>query len=391
MATSNEPMPSDPHRSELVPVVWLLGKVQSGKTSITRALTRSSDAAIGSGFKACTRTARVFDFPAEKPVMRFLDTRGLGETDYDPSEDMRFCEGRAHLVLGVAKAMDADVEALLAALTAIRRRHPDWPVVIAQTALHEGYPAGRGHTLPYPFANDDDAGAIAPALRQALVYQRSRFHTLPGGPVAFVPLDFTRDDDGLPPAEYGQEALVDALIAAAPTALSVALAQLPAAGEGAAGEADRAHILRFALAAGASDVIPAAGAVGVPIVQSALLVHLARRHGAEWTGRMLAEFAAAMGVGTLLRVGAGFGVRQLVKLIPGYGQTVGAAAAATASFATTYALGRAAAFFLAKGERGRRAAEVAEVYRSSLAEAFHLAKERGPAGTAAAPAASTAP
>ena len=34
--------------------------------------------------------------------------------------------------------------------------------------------------------------------------------------------------------------------------------------------------------------------------------------------------------------------RQLVKLIPVYGQTAGAAAAAAASFAATYALGKAA-------------------------------------------------
>src|SRR5258708_3815850 len=44
------------------PVVWLLGKLQSGKTSIIRELTQAADAEIGSGFRACTRTARVFDF-----------------------------------------------------------------------------------------------------------------------------------------------------------------------------------------------------------------------------------------------------------------------------------------------------------------------------------------
>ena len=74
------------------PVVWLLGKVQSGKTSIIRVLTQSSDAEIGSGFRACTRTARVFDFPNEAPIIRFLDTRGLGEVAYDPSDDIGFAK-----------------------------------------------------------------------------------------------------------------------------------------------------------------------------------------------------------------------------------------------------------------------------------------------------------
>ena len=80
------------------PVVWLLGKVQSGKTSIIRELTQADSAEIGSGFRACTKTARVFDFPVEAPIIRFLDTRGLGEVAYDPKEDIGFCEGRSHLI-----------------------------------------------------------------------------------------------------------------------------------------------------------------------------------------------------------------------------------------------------------------------------------------------------
>jgi len=37
------------------PVIWLFGKVQSGKTSIIRALTGAERAQIGGGFKPCTR------------------------------------------------------------------------------------------------------------------------------------------------------------------------------------------------------------------------------------------------------------------------------------------------------------------------------------------------
>ena len=136
----------------LAPLVWLIGKVQSGKTSIVRALTGATDAEIGAGFRACTRTARIFDFPAEAPIIRFLDTRGLGEAAYDPAEDIAFCEDRAHLILAVVKALDAEQGAVVEAVRAARRRHPDWPLVVAQTSLHEGYPQGMGHVLPYPFA-----------------------------------------------------------------------------------------------------------------------------------------------------------------------------------------------------------------------------------------------
>src|SRR5262245_1246801 len=126
----------------LAPLVWLVGKVQSGKTSIIRTLTGANDAEIGAGFRACTKTARIFDFPAEVPIIRFLDTRGLGEAAYDPAEDIAFCEGRSHLLLAVVKALDAEQQAVLDVIRAARRRHPDWPVVVAQTSLHEGYDAG---------------------------------------------------------------------------------------------------------------------------------------------------------------------------------------------------------------------------------------------------------
>ncbi|HEY1068466.1 MAG TPA: GTPase domain-containing protein, partial [Pirellulales bacterium] len=77
-------------RSELpTPVFWLLGKTQSGKSSIIRALTGSTRAEIGNGFRPCTRTAQQYPFPDEAdPLIRFLDTRGLGEVDYDPTEDL---------------------------------------------------------------------------------------------------------------------------------------------------------------------------------------------------------------------------------------------------------------------------------------------------------------
>ena len=89
----------------LAPIVWLIGKVQSGKSSIVQVLTDSTDAEIGTGFKACTRTAQVFDFPAEVPILRFLDTRGLGEVPYDPTDDMTFAEQQAHLLLVTMRAL----------------------------------------------------------------------------------------------------------------------------------------------------------------------------------------------------------------------------------------------------------------------------------------------
>src|SRR5215470_19896392 len=79
------------------PIVWLLGKTGAGKTAIVAALTGSPRAEIGEGFEPCTRTATIYDVPPEAPLIRFLDTRGLGEVDYDPREDIAWCEGQSHL------------------------------------------------------------------------------------------------------------------------------------------------------------------------------------------------------------------------------------------------------------------------------------------------------
>jgi len=204
---------------QFAPVVWLAGKVQSGKTSIIRTLTQANDAEIGAGFRACTRTARVFDFPEEAPIIRFLDTRGLGEAGYDAGADIAFCEGNAHLILAVVKALDTEQHATLDLIRQARARHPDWPVVVAQTSLHEAYQPGNGHIHPYPF-DEGYVGevSIPEALTKCLAYQRVQFRELPGrGALSFAPIDFTQPNDGFDPVDYGREALIRALIAAAPT------------------------------------------------------------------------------------------------------------------------------------------------------------------------------
>ena len=377
MSNSETQAPIADKARGFAPVVWLLGKVQSGKTSIIRELTQAGDAEIGSGFRACTRTARVFDFPSEAPIIRFLDTRGLGEVAYDPKEDIGFCESRSHLILAVVKVLDLEQRAVLNVIDAAKRRHPEWPVVVVQTSLHEGYARGRRHALPYPFGSQAAAAAPPDDLTRALEHQRTLFRALPGGAaMTFVPIDFTQAGDGFEPTDYGRNALIDALIAAAPASVAVALAELPRGHSDSAARKASAHIFGFALAAGASDAFPLAGAVAVPVVQAAMLRQLGKLYGVSWDKRAYAEFAGALGTGTLVRAASTFGARQLVKLIPVYGQTAGAAAAAAASFAATYAMGKAASYFLALRQQGKAGDEVASVYRAALRDAFTVAKER---------------
>lgn len=365
------------------PVVWFLGKVQSGKTSIIRVMIRCSAAEVGNGFKACTKTARVFDFPQEAPLIRFLDTRGVGETGYDPAQDLTFCEDQAHLLVVTMRALDPQQEAIVDVVGAIRRRHPEWPLVVAQTTLHEGYAAGANHVKPYPFADQSPAGLAATGvpsnLIRSLAHQRGLFDGLPGkGAVRFVPLDFTLEEDGWEPEDYGYQAFLKALEHVAPAAVVASLENL----DGCAGDllAARAqpHILGYATAAGTADIWPLAGIALVPAVQAKMIHTLAAIYGIEWNRRALAEFAGALGASTLVRIGSGFGARQLAKLVPLYGQTAGAAAAAVMSFATTYALGKAACYFLGRRKLGASdPIGVAQTYKDALGTALRLARERG--------------
>ena len=87
----------------------------------------------------------------------------------------------------------------------------------------------------------------------------------------------------------------------------------------------------------------------------------------------------ALGTGTLVRVASSFGVRQLVKLIPVYGQTAGAAAAAAASFAATYAMGKAAVYFMAMRKKGETSGDLAansSQTDNSKSPAFDLGSEQ---------------
>ena len=106
------------------------------------------------------------------------------------------------------------------------------------------------------------------------------------------------------------------------------------------------EVLWYAGSAGASDAIPAVGLVTVPAIQGKMLHSLANQYGVVWDKRDYAEFVSTLGSGFLVQYLSKLGVRQLIKFIPAYGQTVGSATAAVMSFSYTYAIGRAACKYL---------------------------------------------
>lgn len=319
------------------PVFWLVGKAQSGKTSIVRAITGSTQAEIGDGFRPMTRHSRLYAFPDEEDcLVRFLDTRGLGDPGYDPGEDLGVLEEQAHCVIVVMKAMDHAQQCVIEPLRAIRRAHPDWPVIVAQTWLHEGYPWSEPrHVLPYPFDREPWPPAVPQELARSLAYQRQMLGRL-AADVRFVPIDFTLPEDGFEPQHYGLDALWEAIESAIPWGLRNLLREHEELRRGLRDVYFRRahpHIVSWALAAGL------AGGIPVPMVDLPLFVAiqvkmfhgLAKIYGQPMQSQRLAEVLGTLGLGLSVRLG----LRELLKVLPGWGSAVSAVFAA----ASTYALG----------------------------------------------------
>lgn len=360
------------------PVLWLLGATQAGKTSIIRTLTGNTAVEIGNGFKPCTRRSDLYEFPPGAPVLSFLDTRGLGEVAYDPAEDIALCETRAHLVITVVRVTETRPRAVLEVLRGIRKRHPEWPVIVAQTCLHTAYPDGVEHVLPYPFSSPDWPQRVPADLRRLLLAQREAFADLPGaGKVLWVPVDFTLAEDGFEPADYGADALWDAI----DHAMFMDLRARVIADDGVADVFWReAHpkVVGYSRAAAVAGGVPVADLALLPSVQAAMVYALARTYGVQWTGRNTSEFLGLLGAGFLVSYGGRSLGRSLVKLVPVWGQTAGIAWGAAAGGAITFGLGKAACHYLARKRAGTTvsAEQLREVYREALRDGRVLVREQ---------------
>lgn len=312
------------HRDNL-PVLWLLGKTGAGKSSIIQRLTGDSRAQIGSGFEPCTSTARLYDHPADAPVMRFLDTRGLGEADYNPVQDLTAARGGSHALLVLTRVDDTAQADVTNVLLSKELKTKNMAVLHVHTALH---------TLSL----EESARAIT--------FNEQQIATALGRKPASTSIDFSAPEDMLEYADVGLIELCESIVDLVPE-LSQALTQHSAKdGEEALFLQHRRYVLGYAGIAAAADVLPAVGLIAVPSIQGKMMYSLAARYGVTWDRRMASEFVAALGAGFLYRYALSLGARQLGKMIPVYGQSIGAAAAASISFASTYALGRTVALYL---------------------------------------------
>jgi uncharacterized protein (DUF697 family) len=363
-----------------VPMFWLFGKTQSGKTSVVKYLTGADRAEIGSGFRPCTRFSQEYDFPtAEMPLIRFLDTRGLDEPGYEPDEDLALFDAQAHLVVVTLKVLDHAQENILKNLRKLRQARSRRPVVLVLTCLHEAYPQQQ-HPQPYPFTSDGDPLPTEPPLPEDLLRsiteQKQRFAGLVDH---VVPVDLTPAEEGFKDPNYGGERLRQVLIEALPAALGQSLAAL----DQKTGELqDFFANLALPYILGYSHVAAGAGAVPVPIldvvllsaIQTRMVYHLARLYGQPLTGQRFVELAGTLGLGMLARsLGRG-----LIKTIPVVGTALGVVAGSALAWAGTYALGKAFCFYYRAIHQGQipNPDELRRYYHEQLAEAQKIWTER---------------
>ncbi len=348
------------------PVFWLLGKTQSGKTSVIRALTGDTRAQIGNGMHACTRTAFIYDFPdSQDCIMRFLDTRGLGEVDYDPDCDIEAFRDQAHVLIVVIKAMDHAQQAVLEAVRSIHKANPDWPVIVVQTALHEGYPTPAfNHSGPYPFNDKDWLQLIPDDLSRSLLEQRSLFK---GINAQFVPVDFTLPEDGYQPVNYGLAAFWKCLETALPHGITTMLHEMKGIRKelrNIYSKAAHPHIIAYSLISGVASAVPVPF-VDIPVVtliQAKMFQAIGSIYNYKLDRKSWTEITSALGI-TLL---SNLGRRELIKLIPVYGSAVSSVLTA----ATTYALGKTLTVYFQNLSNGKELSS--ELFRIVYKEQFEL-------------------
>lgn len=352
-----------------VPTIWLFGKTGSGKSSVIRYLTGVEAIRIGSGFKPQTRHSHRYDFPtAEQPVLQFLDTRGLGETDYDPAEDIKQFEDDANLVLVTVRVLDNALDGVVKPLRTIRKAKPSRPVLLMLTCLHDAYPQQQ-HPTPDPFAQFPgfsekpwELPDVPDALKTALRNQHDRFEDLAD---RIVPVDFTQPDDGFDEPELGGERLKQAIIDLLPDAYRQAFLRLQDVMDSLQDLHER-RAMPYIL--GAASLSSTAAAFPVPWIdlpvvagiQSEMIRRISHVYSQPMDVQQFLKMAGAVGGPLFLR----HMVRESLKAIP----VVGSAANAALAFATTYALGKACCWYFGEVLAGGAptAAELKEQMKNQM-------------------------
>lgn len=353
--------------------VVLIGKAQTGKSSIIRALTGASAEIIGQGFRPHTAHTQQYAYPTDDlPLLNFIDTVGLGEGLKDPQSVAAELQGllgtssvdvqAAQILVVTLKITDFAVDAVYRLLQNLRQAHPQIPCLLVVTCLHELYPAHVSDHPAYP--------PELPEVQRAVEALRTQFDLCDRS----VLIDFTLEEDGFTPVFYGLEAFVDALSALLPDAEAQVIHQLleQAGVSDRIGDiyrdAGRRYILPFSVMAATLAAVPLPFAT-MPVLtalQVTLVTLLGRLYGQTISPAQAGGIASA--------IAGGFGAqvigRELVKFIPGLGSVI----AASWAGAYTWALGEGACVYFGDIMGGKKPDP--QKIQQTMKDAFKDAQKR---------------
>ena len=345
----------------------LMGKPQTGKSSVVRALTGGDDTMVGQGFRPHTQHTTRYAYPNEDlPLLTFVDTVGLGDgrqsvdglmqelvqelamaiegqSDQSQTSEGQTGEGQTGRILSrilivTVKVGDFATDSLRTMVRAMRLRFPQVPCLLAMTCLHEVYPAQTLQHPPYPPESQPGYESVARAASQIRADFAGLFD-------ASVLIDFTLDEDEFDPVLYGLDAFVAAIGDLLPEAESRAIAQLvqhrdvsPQLGD-LYRSVGRRVIVPFSVVAGTCAAVPLPLAT-MPVltgIQISMMTVLGRLYGQVLTPGQAGGLVSTIAGGFLAQTIG----RELVKLIPGFGSVI----AASWATAYTWALGEAACVY----------------------------------------------
>jgi uncharacterized protein (DUF697 family)/predicted GTPase len=366
----------------------LVGKPQTGKSSIVRGLTGVSGDIVGQGYRPHTQNTQRYNFPTDAlPLLTFTDTVGLGDGRQQISAVVQELIGElqpvpeppnptasAKVIILTVKITDFATATLHEIAAQIRAAQPHVPCILAITCLHESYPADWANHPAYP----PDNAAIQRAVTQIQADFKGLYDRC-------ILLDFTLEEDGFDPVFYGLDALLDGLSDLLPHAESQAIAQLldkRFAGDRQVvdqlgnlyRDAARRYILPFSLMAGTLAAVPLPFAT-MPVltaVQITMVGLLGQLYGQKVKPSQAGALVSAIAGGFLAQLIG----RELVKFIPVFGSVV----AASWATAYTWALGEAACVYFGDlmGGKTPDPDRIQAVMKASFAEAQERFKSLSP-------------
>lgn len=319
----------------------LIGKPQTGKSSIVRGLIGVSPEIIGQGFRPHTQNTQRYIYPnKDLPLIIFTDTVGLGDTDKDTEiiiqeiiKDLNTENKRARVLILTVKINDFATDTLGNIAQKLRQQYTHIPCLLAVTCLHEIYPPDMENHPDYP--------PNFPEINRAFDEIKANFSGLYDRATL---VDFTLDEDGYSPVFYGLEAFRDSLTSLLPEAEAKTIYQLldEQVGDKLGNiyrDTARRYILPFSIMATTLAAVPLPFTT-MPVLtalQVSMVGILGNLYGQTLTPSQAGGIVSTIAGGFLAQAIG----RELIKFIPGFGTVI----AASWAGAYTWSLGEAACVY----------------------------------------------